>query len=195
MTDRTFLRELMTKDFDALTEAELTSLHADVQDWQRQLAELEQELAARRAERWWREMPREDMRTIRLLLKGARLTPQVLQGLPDLMHLLLLLDIEDPNVVRLWAEMTSDERARRIEEVRLAMAHTDVRRRTSRWEDEKESVLLAYDVLGLTPAAAWSDVRRAYRELSAKHHPDRGGDPQQFKTLQKAYKQLESRYL
>ncbi|CAF4121754.1 unnamed protein product, partial [Adineta steineri] len=35
-----------------------------------------------------------------------------------------------------------------------------------------------------------SDIRHAYHELSKQHHPDQGGDPENFKKLVKAYKIL-----
>jgi curved DNA-binding protein CbpA len=32
----------------------------------------------------------------------------------------------------------------------------------------------------LLQEASLSEIKRAYRELSKKHHPDRGGDAEQF---------------
>jgi len=186
---------LTPEQLDQLSAEELTALHEQLNATTAHLEALRAEVAARRAERWWQAMPREDMRTIRLLLKGARVTPQTLRGRPEYTQLLLLLDIEDPTVVRLWAELTPADRAARIADLHRAMELTDVRRRTTAWDDEQESRVLAYDVLGLSATATWQEVRRAYRELAARYHPDQGGDGQLFKTLQKAYKLLEQRYL
>lgn len=190
-----WMRRLQTLDLSSLSETELAVLHDRLQQAQGQLDALTSEVAWERAGKWWAAMPPEDMRAIRLLLKGARLTPQVLQGAPQYTPLLLLLDIEDPNVVRLWAQMTPDVRARRLDDVRAAMKLTEVRRASTPWEDHRESELLAYEVLGLTASATWTEIRSAYRSLAARHHPDKGGDPHLFKALQKAYSLLESRYL
>lgn len=182
-------------DLDELSDAELVDFHDRLLHWRNRAEALEREVAAVRTERLWRQLPYEQMREIRVLLKGARLTPQILKAHPELSHLLLLLDVDQPEVVRLWVTMTPEDRLRRIQEVRTAMAFHDVKRMTTSWEDEKESVLLAYDIFGLTSKASWNDVRTAYREMAAKHHPDKGGDSKVFQVFQKAYKILESRYL
>jgi DnaJ-class molecular chaperone len=44
-----------------------------------------------------------------------------------------------------------------------------------------------YDILGLAKGASDDDVKKAYRKLAMKHHPDKGGDPEQFKKIQGAY--------
>jgi len=44
-----------------------------------------------------------------------------------------------------------------------------------------------YEVLGLERGASDADVKKAYRKLAMKHHPDKGGDPEQFKKIQAAY--------
>jgi hypothetical protein len=42
-------------------------------------------------------------------------------------------------------------------------------------------------VLGVSQQAARADVDAAYRALRSKHHPDKGGDPEQFQRVQRAY--------
>ena len=84
--------------------------------------------------------------------------------------------------------MTPEDRYKRMQEFRTAMALHDVKRMTTSWEDEKESVLLAYDIFGLTSKASWNDVRTAYREMAVKHHPDKGGDPRCFRCIRKRTK-------
>ncbi|KAK5986397.1 DNaJ domain (Prokaryotic heat shock protein) [Trichostrongylus colubriformis] len=47
-----------------------------------------------------------------------------------------------------------------------------------------------YQILGLDQGADSAAVRKAYRELSKKLHPDRGGDAQMFDKIAKAYQAL-----
>lgn len=47
-----------------------------------------------------------------------------------------------------------------------------------------------YEVLGVPPGAPEEDVKKAYRKLAMKHHPDKGGDPEQFKKIQSAYDRI-----
>ena len=48
----------------------------------------------------------------------------------------------------------------------------------------------ARDVLGVTVGADGDEVRRAYREKVKDVHPDRGGDPAEFKRVTTAYDRL-----
>jgi curved DNA-binding protein CbpA len=49
-------------------------------------------------------------------------------------------------------------------------------------------------LLGVSAAASWGEVKRAYRKRALQHHPDKGGDAEKFKTLQNAYERLERRH-
>lgn len=47
-----------------------------------------------------------------------------------------------------------------------------------------------YSVLGVPKRASEEDIKRAYRKLAMEHHPDRGGDQNQFQKIQEAYATL-----
>jgi curved DNA-binding protein len=47
-----------------------------------------------------------------------------------------------------------------------------------------------YNTLGVNKGASSEEIKKAYRKLAAKHHPDRGGDTAQFQKLQEAYATL-----
>lgn len=50
-----------------------------------------------------------------------------------------------------------------------------------------------YDLLGLQKNADAKAVKKAFRKAAQKHHPDRGGDPEKFKEINKAYEILSSK--
>lgn len=47
-----------------------------------------------------------------------------------------------------------------------------------------------YDVLGVKRDATDDEVKKAFRKLAAKYHPDRGGDEEKFKEISEAYDTL-----
>lgn len=52
-------------------------------------------------------------------------------------------------------------------------------------------VTTLYDVLGVASDASPSDIKKAYRKLAKKHHPDAGGaDDDRFSAITKAYNVL-----
>jgi DnaJ-class molecular chaperone len=47
-----------------------------------------------------------------------------------------------------------------------------------------------YSTLGLQRGASDADIKKAYRSMAMKHHPDRGGDEKKFKEISQAYEFL-----
>lgn len=47
-----------------------------------------------------------------------------------------------------------------------------------------------YNILGVTKNADQEEIKRAYRSLASKHHPDKGGDTAKFQEIQEAYATL-----
>mmetsp|Transcript_16966 Transcript_16966/g.25469 ORF Transcript_16966/g.25469 Transcript_16966/m.25469 type:complete len:476 (+) Transcript_16966:40-1467(+) len=57
-------------------------------------------------------------------------------------------------------------------------------------EEEPADTQKLYDLLGIEKTANQSQVRKAFHKAARKHHPDRGGDAEKFKEIQKAYEIL-----
>jgi molecular chaperone DnaJ len=47
-----------------------------------------------------------------------------------------------------------------------------------------------YDILGVKRDASESEIKKAYKKLALKHHPDKGGDTEKFQELVEAYEVL-----
>lgn len=48
-----------------------------------------------------------------------------------------------------------------------------------------------YSILGVDRSADQDEIKRAYRTLVKKHHPDQGGDAERFKQINEAYETLK----
>jgi hypothetical protein len=46
-----------------------------------------------------------------------------------------------------------------------------------------------WDTLGVQPDARRPEIEAAYRRLRSQHHPDRGGDPEKFDKVRRAFEQ------
>lgn len=49
-----------------------------------------------------------------------------------------------------------------------------------------------YKILGVPRGATEEEIKKAYRKLAMKHHPDRGGNEAEFKKIKEAYEKLIS---
>jgi molecular chaperone DnaJ len=49
-----------------------------------------------------------------------------------------------------------------------------------------------YQILGVPKAASQDEIKKAYRKLAHKHHPDMGGDEKKFKEINEAYQVLSN---
>lgn len=47
-----------------------------------------------------------------------------------------------------------------------------------------------YNILGVAKTATQDEIKKAYRKLASKHHPDKGGDTATFQKIQTAYDTL-----
>lgn len=48
-----------------------------------------------------------------------------------------------------------------------------------------------YSILGIPKNASEQDIRKAYKKKSMQHHPDRGGNEEEFKRVNEAYQTLK----
>jgi len=49
-----------------------------------------------------------------------------------------------------------------------------------------------YATLGVNETATQDEIKKAYRSLASKHHPDKGGDTARFQAIQAAYAAIET---
>jgi len=56
---------------------------------------------------------------------------------------------------------------------------------------ERESFDESCAIIGVEPEASWEEIERVYRVKVQFTHPDKGGDTERFKRIQKAYDYLK----
>ncbi len=49
-----------------------------------------------------------------------------------------------------------------------------------------------FNVLNFTEVPTMDELKKRYRTLAKENHPDRGGDPEKFEQITKAYKEAET---
>ena len=59
----------------------------------------------------------------------------------------------------------------------------------SRYDSSKDY----YSILGADEDASQGEIERLYKRLAVRHHPDRGGDEEEMKSLNEAYRVLGDR--
>jgi curved DNA-binding protein len=47
-----------------------------------------------------------------------------------------------------------------------------------------------YNTLGITKSATPDEIKKAYRKMASKHHPDKGGSKEKFQEIEEAYRTL-----
>lgn len=55
---------------------------------------------------------------------------------------------------------------------------------------DRDGSLDPWETLGVPRDADENTIKKAYKKLAMKHHPDKGGDPEQFKKIQSAYDRI-----
>ncbi|GIM46236.1 hypothetical protein DNHGIG_17850 [Collibacillus ludicampi] len=190
---RTVRKELtrLLHEFNEVNQEDTPVLYEEVLSMKEQIERLHIEITRKYAQQWWSQIPTEDIRRLRVLLIGRPISPSVIHRRPDLSYLMLLLDLEDPNVIRIWAEMTEEKRKKTLDDLALLTKLSDEESQTENsWQKQEEVDTLAYAVLGLTSSATWQEIRQAYRDAVRRVHPDAGGDPARFRHIQLAYEHL-----
>lgn len=53
--------------------------------------------------------------------------------------------------------------------------------------------MIAYQTLQIPTTATQDDIKRAFRVMAHKHHPDKGGNTEKFKEINQAYQEINTK--
>lgn len=106
-----------------------------------------------------------------------------------------LLDMEAKAAKR-RQEQPQEELRRKEEEQRRLWEEAYKRARQERlWEQLRQaSYAEDFATLGVSVAASWDEVQRAYRSAALRHHPDRGGSHEVMVAINQAFDRLQHCY-
>ncbi|UUV46493.1 DnaJ chaperone protein [Bacillus phage vB_BanS-Thrax3] len=90
----------------------------------------------------------------------------------------------DEDLKRMFEQFEQFERARAYEEAKQRQQY---HRQQQQQYSSTSRLDIALKFLGLTKSATKDDVKRAYRKLAKKHHPDMGGNKNDFIKLKEHY--------
>ena len=144
---------------------------------------------------WWTAPPaREPFRKPDAFSGGARSHEEALAqarraaGLP-------LVEIE-PHWARAWARVLVGRPPWGVRAERAASsAHgrSGGRSTTATTDATGGSTTSVWETLGITARATADDLKRAFHQRALATHPDRGGDPEAFRQVQRAFKEAQRR--
>ena len=49
-----------------------------------------------------------------------------------------------------------------------------------------------YSILGVSKDCTQDEIKKSFKKLALKHHPDKGGNDEKFKEIQQAYECLSN---
>ena len=144
---------------------------------------------------WWTAPPaREPFRKPDAFSGGARSREEALAqarraaGLP-------LVEIE-PRWARAWTRVLLGRPAWGVRaEGAASSAHrrSSGRSTTATTKAARTRTISIWETLGITARATAADLKRAFRQRALATHPDRGGDPEAFRQVQRAFKEAQRR--
>ena len=94
-------------------------------------------------------------------------------------------------------EKKREEQFIRSQNIRKKMFEEKARRRRTEFEtslNEVNNNIDPYQILGCNPNCNIEEIKKSYRNLALKHHPDRGGNAENFQLITKAYLSLIEEY-
>ena len=158
--------------------------------------------------RWWKEQVRLYGTKIDYYVRNFALsaTDKVYgenahQGYHPKATFVMLIDLSDGSLTYSQYGLVSDDELKTIHTIAsyLAIGAKDFESIKTMFFDEK---LNAYKVLEITESATDAEVKRAYRTMVKKYHPDRvshlgeehlKGAEEKFRTVQKAYEYIQNK--